>query len=72
MFVKGQKPFPKKERGSKILTPVKAIRAYCIDCCCGSFNEVQLCPSKKCSLYPYRLGHRPPKDFDQTSGPLTN
>ncbi len=41
------------------LTPVKAIRSYCLGCCCESPNEVRLCPSKKCCLYPYRLGHRP-------------
>lgn len=48
----------------KILTPIKAIRAKCLDCSCGSFKEVRLCPCKKCALYPYRFGHRPKaKDF---------
>ena len=41
------------------LTPVKAIRAYCLYCMCGQANEVKLCPSKDCSLYPYRLGKNP-------------
>nr|DAE34801.1 MAG TPA: hypothetical protein [Caudoviricetes sp.] len=27
----------------KITNPVKAIRAKCLDCCCGSSNEVELC-----------------------------
>ena len=43
----------------KYLTPIKAIRAKCLDCCCDSWLEVKLCTSKKCALYPYRLGKRP-------------
>lgn len=42
-----------------ILTPVKAIRAKCLDCCCGSSTEVKLCPCTGCPLYPYRTGHNP-------------
>ncbi len=41
------------------LTPLKAIRAKCVDCCCGSYNEVKQCQSTACSLHPYRLGHNP-------------
>lgn len=44
---------------AEILTPIKAIRAHCLDCMCGQVNEVKLCPSKDCSLYPYRLGKNP-------------
>lgn len=43
----------------EILTPVKAIRAKCIDCCGGSSFEVKECPIKDCSLYHYRLGKNP-------------
>ena len=43
------------------LTPMKAIRAKCLDCCCGQRNEVRLCPCADCPLYPYRMGHRPGK-----------
>ena len=39
--------------------PVKAIRARCLDCCGGSAKEVDLCPSKTCSLYPFRYGKNP-------------
>lgn len=42
-----------------MLTPIKAIRAKCLDCCCGSFKEVKQCPIEDCALYPYRFGHRP-------------
>ncbi len=43
----------------EILTPMKAIRAKCLDCMCGQVNEVRLCPSTDCPLYPYRMGHNP-------------
>lgn len=42
-----------------VLTPIKAIRAKCLDCCAGQRNEVKQCTCTKCSLYPYRMGHRP-------------
>ncbi len=41
------------------LTPMKAIRKKCLDCCCGSFTEVALCTIPKCPLYQYRMGRRP-------------
>lgn len=41
------------------LTPIKAIRAKCLDCSNGQFKEVRLCPVKNCPLYAYRNGHRP-------------
>lgn len=41
------------------MTPMKAIRAKCLDCCCGSAKEVRLCTVVKCPLYVYRFGHRP-------------
>ena len=43
----------------KRLTPIKAIRAKCLDCCCGNSNEVKLCTCTGCALYPYREGHNP-------------
>lgn len=41
------------------MTPIKAIRAKCLDCCCGQVNEVKLCSCPDCSLHPYRLGKNP-------------
>lgn len=41
------------------LTPLKAIRAKCLECSNGQYKEVTLCPVKKCALYEYRNGHRP-------------
>lgn len=40
-------------------TPIRAIRAKCIDCCAGQKLEVRLCRAVKCPLYEYRMGHRP-------------
>ena len=39
----------------------KAIRAYCLDCCGGSANEVKLCPAKECPLWDFRFGKNPNK-----------
>lgn len=39
--------------------PVKAIREKCLDCCCGSATEVNLCEIHDCALYPFRLGKNP-------------
>jgi hypothetical protein len=43
----------------KILTPVKAIRQYCIGCSGDSFKEVAECQLFDCPLYLYRMGKRP-------------
>lgn len=41
------------------LTPIKAIRAKCIDCSAGSKKEVRECPAKDCPLHMYRMGKNP-------------
>ena len=41
------------------MTPIKAIRAKCLDCCCGQANEVRLCEITSCPLYEFRMGHNP-------------
>ena len=43
----------------EVLTPIKAMRAKCLDCCAGSAKEVRLCGIKTCPLYAYRLGKSP-------------
>lgn len=40
-------------------TPMKAIRAKCIDCCAGQRGEVERCGAVNCPLYAYRLGKSP-------------
>lgn len=43
----------------KRISALKAIRLKCLDCSCGSNNEVKLCPVQSCPLYPFREGHNP-------------
>jgi len=43
----------------KRITPLKAIRFKCLDCCCGSAHEVKLCTAETCPLYLFRLGKNP-------------
>ena len=50
------------------LTPIKAIRAKCLDCCCGNTAEVRRCPAVKCTLHPYRMGKRPKVGGDTPEG----
>ena len=52
----------------KSVTPVRAIRAKCLDCCAGSAHEVKLCPIPSCSLYPFRLGKNPNRAGKVNSG----
>ncbi len=42
-----------------MLTPLKAIRAKCVDCSCGNMAEVKRCPLESCPLHPYRFGKNP-------------
>ena len=42
-----------------MLTPLKAIRANCMDCMAGNAAEVARCPCENCPLFPYRFGHNP-------------
>jgi hypothetical protein len=46
-------------KASPIKTPLKAIRAKCLDCSGGSSHEVITCPLTECTLYPYRRGKHP-------------
>jgi len=43
----------------EITSPIKAIRAKCLDCCCDQFVEVKLCVSTNCPLHPFRFGKNP-------------
>lgn len=52
------------------LTPIKAIRKKCLDCCCGQAVEVRLCTCVTCALYSYRMGHRPKGEQSTTKTEL--
>lgn len=43
----------------EMLSPLKAIRAKCLDCMCEQLAEVRACQSDNCPLWPYRMGHNP-------------
>lgn len=43
----------------KILPPLKAIRAYCVECSGTSKPEVANCPIIRCELFDYRFGKNP-------------
>ncbi len=45
----------------KVLTPIKAMRAKCMDCTCNQPKEIRECGITNCSLWPYRMGKRPKK-----------
>lgn len=46
------------------LTPLRAIRAKCLDCCAGQVAEVRRCELENCPLFPYRFGKRPKEGID--------
>ncbi len=43
----------------KILSPLKAIRAKCLDCSCYQPKEIRNCHIIDCPLYAYRMGKNP-------------
>ena len=43
----------------QITSPLKAIRAKCLDCCCDQITEVKLCTESDCPLHPFRFGRNP-------------
>lgn len=52
----------------KKISPLKAIRLKCLDCCCGSAHEVKLCAATQCPLYPFREGvnpNRKPREYTE-------
>ncbi len=51
----------------KRISPLKAIRLKCLDCSCGSINEVQLCTHTQCPLYSFRLGKNPNARHEPTA-----
>ena len=43
----------------KITSPIKAIRAKCIECSNENYAEIKECPITDCHLYPFRFGKNP-------------
>jgi hypothetical protein len=44
---------------TKTITPMKAIRAKCADCCCWNLAEVGRCEAENCPLWCFRDGSNP-------------
>jgi hypothetical protein len=42
-----------------ITSPIKAIKAKCMDCCCMSRSAVEQCGATECPLYEFKLGKNP-------------
>jgi hypothetical protein len=47
------------KRKKKILTPIKGIRKFCLQCVGNQYKQVRKCPSKKCPIHKWRLGLNP-------------
>ena len=44
----------------KITSPLKAIKAFCVDeCCCGTYDAMKTCKREVCPLYEFRFGKNP-------------
>jgi len=48
-----------RQMGHKPMSPLKALRLRCLDCCTFSPNEVRLCVAVDCPNWPFRLGKSP-------------
>jgi hypothetical protein len=46
----------KGDDSMKRTTPLKAIRAKCLDCCCHQARYVRDCNIRECTLWPFRMG----------------
>lgn len=52
------------------LTPLKAIKKYCLECSGDSYKERKGCAVLECLLHPYRLGHNPKRKGHNKTGNL--
>ena len=56
----------------KEITPMKAIRQKCLDCSCGSSEEVKNCFAKKCPLYQFMFGYKLDENGNRRKRDLTD
>ncbi len=45
--------------GHTAMSPTKALRLRCLDCCCGQTAEVRACTTLDCPAWPFRMGRNP-------------
>ena len=55
---------------AKRISPLKAIRLKCLDCCCGSAFEVRRCEVRRCPLWKFRMGRESLAEADSTADDL--
>jgi len=48
-----------EQLGHERISPLKALRLRCVDCCAGSPSEVRQCVSVTCPSWPFRMGRSP-------------
>lgn len=57
LYEKNYKQFLKDIKDGKRLSPIKAIRCFCLDCMGYQSAEIEECGGKgNCVLYPFRMG----------------
>jgi len=47
------------QMGHKPMSPLRAIRTRCLDCCAGSAQEVAKCMQLRCPAWPFRVPETP-------------
>jgi hypothetical protein len=47
------------ELGHLPMSPLRALRLHCLDCCAGSAQEVAKCMALRCPSWPFRMGINP-------------
>lgn len=48
-----------EQLGHARVSPLRALRLKCLDCCNGSAKEVRLCTAVDCPSWPFRMGKNP-------------
>ena len=48
-----------EQLGHARVSPLRALRLNCVDCCNGSAQEVRLCTAVDCPSWPFRMGKNP-------------
>lgn len=48
-----------EQLGHARVSPLRALRLRCLDCCNGSAREVRLCTAVDCPSWPFRMGKNP-------------
>lgn len=55
---------------AKTITPLQAIRKYCLQCSCGDKKEVDECTISGCPLYVFRLGEPKTSKNENENAPI--